>query len=322
MRKIIIIPITLLLAAAAFLANALFQPFFEFPQPANIDCLDMQQGSYVDFQPEPKTIFAFGLNYSKHIKEGMGLYDPDKPLVFFKHLQTLNDSPIVKTPTSSDLMDEFEKADPELAAHISQNYNDIPALLDYEVEVGYVLLEDVDVSKLNDSGYVPQIGYFLVNEFTSRTPLVMAGAEDRVPAFNAAKGFPGFLTYAKQYWVPNKSQANSGICVQLTTEVNGEIRQNSNSRDLIRSPKGIIQAVAKLYPDKSMLKGDLVLTGTPEGVSLSIPVWKQNLVKMVKPSSSMKFDAFIGLDKTRFLKAGDKVVVKAEGLGEVENLIQ
>lgn len=101
-----------------------------------------------------------------------------------------------------------------------------------------------------------------------------------------------------------------------------ELRQNSNNRDLIRSPKEIIQAVAKLYPDKDMLKGDLVLTGTPEGVSLSVPVWKQKLVKMVKPSSSMKFDAFIGLDKTRFLKSGDMVLVKAEGLGEVENLIQ
>jgi len=319
LRKIVI---TLLLAAVAFVSNALFQPFFDFPQPANIDCLDIKEGSYADFNPNPKTIFAFGLNYSKHIKEGMGLYDPDKPLVFFKHLQTLNNSPVVKTPSTLELMAEFEKADPELAAHISENYTEIPALLDYEVEVGYVLLEDIDVNKLDDPSYVPQIGYFLVNEFTSRTPLVLADSQDRIPAFNIAKGFPGFLTYAKQYWIPNESQANSGICVQLTTQVNGEIRQNSNSRDLIRSPKEIIQAVAKLYPNKAMLKGDLVLTGTPEGVSLSIPVWKQNLVKYIKPSSTMKFDAFIGLDKTRFLKAGDKVLVKAEGLGEIENQIQ
>ena len=319
MRKIVI---TLLLVAVAFMANALFQPFFDFPQPANIDCLDINEGTYADFNPNPKTIFAFGLNYSKHIKEGMGLYDPDKPLVFFKHLQTLNNSSVVKTPSTLELMAEFEKADPALATYISENYPEIPALLDYEVEVGYLLLEDIDVKKLDDPSYAPQIGYFLVNEFTSRTPLVLADSEDRIPAFNIAKGFPGFLTYAKQYWVPNKSHANSGICVQLTTQVNGEMRQNRNSRDLIRSPKEIIQAVAKLYPNKAMHKGDLVLTGTPEGVSLSIPVWKQNLVKYIKPSSTMKFDAFIGLDKTRFLKAGDKVLVKAEGLGEIENQIQ
>ncbi len=322
MRKIIIVPVIFSMVAAALMANALWQPFFAFPKPAPIECLDMERGSYSQFQPQPKTIFAFGLNYSKHIQEGMGLYDPEKPLVFFKHLQTLNDNTEVSTPSQQQLMTQFELADPELAQHIKQNYGQIPPLLDYEVEVGYLLLEDIDVTKLGDPNYVPKLGYFLINEFTSRTPLVMAGKIDRIEAFNIAKGFPGFLTYGKQVWVPNESNAKSGLCVQLTTTVNGELRQNRNSSDLIRSPKQIISAVAKLYPNIPMLKGDLVLTGTPEGISLKVPIWKQNLAKMVNPPSTMKFDAFAGMDTTPFLKAGDTVTVRATGLGEIKNIIR
>jgi len=110
--------------------------------------------------------------------------------------------------------------------------------------------------------------------------------------------------------------------VQLTTTVNGELRQNANSSDLIRSPKQIISAVAKLYPSTPMLKGDLVLTGTPEGISLKVPVWKQNLAKIVNPPSTMKFDAFASLDSRAFLKKDDTVTVRADGLGEIKNTIQ
>jgi len=322
MRKIIIVPVIFSMVAAALMANALWQPFFAFPKPAPIECLDMERGSYSQFQPQPKTIFAFGLNYSKHIQEGMGLYDPEKPLVFFKHLQTLNANMTVNTPSQQQLITQFELADPTLATHIKQNYGKIPALLDYEVEVGYLLLEDIDVTKLDHANYAPKLGYFLVNEFTSRMPLILAGTIDRVEAFNIAKGFPGFLTYGKQVWVPEKSHANSGLCVQLTTTVNGELRQNRNSSDLIRSPKQIISAVAKLYPNIPMRKGDLVLTGTPEGISLKVPVWKQNLAKIVNPPSTMKFDAFAGMNNKVFLKKGDTVTVRATGLGEIKNTIQ
>jgi len=310
------------MVAAAFIANALWQPFFDLPKPAPVECLDMERGTYSQFQPQPKTIFAFGLNYSKHIQEGMGLYDPEKPLVFFKHLQTLNSNTEVLTPSQQQLMAQFELADPILAEYIKHSDQEIPPLMDYEVEVGYLLLEDVTKAQLNNPNYVPKLGYFLVNEFTSRTPLILAGTIDRVEAFNIAKGFPGFLTYAEQYWVPNESNANSGLCVQLTTTVNGELRQNANSSDLIRSPKQIISAVAKLYPNTPMLKGDLVLTGTPEGISLKVPVWKQNLAKIVNPPSTMKFDAFASLDSRAFLKKGDTVTVRATGLGEIKNTIQ
>ncbi len=310
------------MVAAAFIANALWQPFFDLPKPAPVECLDMERGTYSQFQPQPKTIFAFGLNYSKHIQEGMGLYDPEKPLVFFKHLQTLNSNTEVFTPSQQQLMTQFELADPILAEYIKHNHQEIPPLMDYEVEVGYLLLEDVTKAQLNNPNYVPKLGYFLVNEFTSRTPLILAGTIDRVEAFNIAKGFPGFLTYAEQYWVPNESNTQSGLCVQLTTTVNGELRQNANSSDLIRSPKQIISAVAKLYPSTPMLKGDLVLTGTPEGISLKVPVWKQNLAKIVNPPSTMKFDAFASLDSRAFLKKDDTVTVRADGLGEIKNTIQ
>jgi len=308
--------------AAAFIGNALWQPFFDLPKPAPVECLDMEHGAYSQFNPKPKTIFDFGLNYSKHIQEGIGLYNPDKPLVFFKHLQTLNDNSVVNTPSQQQLMTQFELADPQLAQHIKQNHGKIPPLLDYEVEVGYLLLEDVTKTQLNNPNYVPKLGYFLVNEFTSRTPLILSGTIDRVEAFNIAKGFPGFLTYADQYWVPNQSNTQSGLCVQLTTTVNGVLRQNANSSDLIRSPKQIISAVAKLYPNIPMLKGDLILTGTPEGISLKVPVWKQNLAKIVNPPSTMKFDAFADLESSAFLKAGDTVTVRATGLGEIKNTIQ
>src|SRR5690606_36973951 len=81
--------------------------------------------------------------------------------------------------------------------------------------------------------------------------------------------------------------------LELKTTVNGELRQHSNTRDMIFSCREIISYISRhmtLYP------GDVILTGTPEGVVLGLP-----------PESRV------------YLKPGDAVTIEIEKLGTLSN---
>ena len=82
----------------------------------------------------------------------------------------------------------------------------------------------------------------------------------------------------------------------------------------------MLQAIHRKYPNKPLLKGDMILTGTPGGVIMSTPRW---LIRLAGIIGMNRFDklAKVTSDEenvARFLKAGDKVLVKGEGLGSVE----
>ena len=82
----------------------------------------------------------------------------------------------------------------------------------------------------------------------------------------------------------------------ISCRVNGELRQHSNTSDLIFSPEELVRYLMPRIPLKA---GDVIFTGTPSGVMLGYPA-----------------------DQKRWLRAGDTVEVTIEGIGTLKNSFQ
>ena len=81
----------------------------------------------------------------------------------------------------------------------------------------------------------------------------------------------------------------------IETFVNGERRQDGTTADMIFPPAAIVSYISKCM---TLAPGDIIFTGTPHGVSFGMPEKER-----------------------RWLKPGDEVVVKIEGIGELRNVI-
>ena len=82
----------------------------------------------------------------------------------------------------------------------------------------------------------------------------------------------------------------------ISCRVNGELRQHSNTSDLIFSPEELVRYLMQRIPLKA---GDVIFTGTPSGVMLGYPA-----------------------DQKRWLRAGDTVEITIEGIGTLKNSFQ
>lgn len=60
-------------------------------------------------------------------------------------------------------------APPGLGDTLRADYPKLSALLDYEVEMGFVLLEDVDPSQLDQPSFAPRLGFFIANDLSARS---------------------------------------------------------------------------------------------------------------------------------------------------------
>ena len=195
----------------------------------------------VDFEPTPLTdlkllppvapskIICVGRNYKDHAAE-LGNEVPKEPLLF------------LKTPSS-------------LIAHKEAIHR--PAIsqrVDFEGELGIVIGKRC--SKIGAEEDVRQYirGYTIVNDVTARDLQKSDGQWSR------AKGFDTFCPTGPI--VTDEIDPDAGIQVQ--TRLNGELRQDGNTRDLIFPIAFLLRhitAAITLYP------GDLIPTGTPSGVS-------------------------------------------------------
>jgi len=208
---------------------------------------------------QPNKIICVGLNYRKHADETNAPY-PQVPILFNKFNNTLTG----------------HKRD--IAVPI------VTEKLDYEVELGVVIGKKAKyVSKEEALDYV--FGYCTVNDLSARdlqlkTPQWLLGktCDDFSPVG------PHLVT-ADEVGDPQK--------LNLKTIVNGEVRQNSNTEDMIFSVAEIISYISQ---HMTLVPGDLILTGTPEGVVLG------------KPESEQVY-----------LQAGDVVTVEIENLGALTN---
>lgn len=317
MKRILNVGGIVVVAVAVALWLHLFRPFLSYPSAATLQCLDPGAGH---FEPlgEPHVVYGLGLSYAGHIAESPGLYDPDAPPpTFKKHPHTVNHSDVVPYPTRADLIEAAATADAPHAATLETDLPEVPVLLDYEVEIGIAVLEPISVEALRDPTYAPPVGYFVANDVTARILIGMAPDFASTVAFLAeGKGLRGFLPVGDQLWVPDAPVTDGWVCVDLETLVNGELRQQSPSADIILGPREILLGIAAQFGLDRFERNDWVVTGTPPGVALQTPGWIQRAMALLDPPASIKVGALAGNDGETFLHPGDEVTVRAGFLGE------
>jgi 2-keto-4-pentenoate hydratase/2-oxohepta-3-ene-1,7-dioic acid hydratase in catechol pathway len=146
--------------------------------------------------------------------------------------------------------------------------------LDYEGELAVVMGPGGDVA-----------GYAVADDLTARD---LQRAERQ---WTRAKGFDGACPFGP--WITTADEVAEPGNLALKTWINGELRQDSSTNDLIF---GIPEIVAFIRETITLEPGDLILTGTPSGVGMYF-------------------------DPPRFLGSGDVVRIEIEGLGVIEHAV-
>jgi 2-keto-4-pentenoate hydratase/2-oxohepta-3-ene-1,7-dioic acid hydratase in catechol pathway len=311
--------LVLLVAGAVTLAAYLFRPLAHEPEPAAFECLDLADGSFVVLEA-PGHAYGVGLSYAGHIQETAAEFDPHAaPPIFEKNLRALAaDGARVPLPTSDEVLRAADDLEPGLGAQVQQQVGTVSPMLDYEGELGLVLLDDIDPNDLARPDFAPNLGFFVANDLSARSlGLLGEGQTNRYAYWGASKSFPGFMPIPAQAWVPNQTTSMSLPCVDLETTVNGEVRQHQNTRDLIYTPVQMLRFIHTSYPDRALEKGDIILTGTPSGVAVRVPRALVRLANLIGLNRFKKLNAALGRDQSRFLGEGDTVVVRAQALGKV-----
>ncbi len=206
----------------------------------------------------PEKIVCVGLNYRKHAEE-TGAQVPKWPVLFNKYNGALNrHAGTVKLPT-----------------HLATKF-------DYEVELVIVMGRLAhDVSEADALSYVA--GYATGNDFTARDLQNERGGQWMVgKAVDQFAPIGPYLVTADQVNPDN---------LKIECRVNGQTRQSSNTSDLIFNCRQMISYISKFF---ALKPGDVIFTGTPEGVILG-----------------MKGDRQV------WLKPGDTIACSLESLGEL-----
>ena len=209
--------------------------------------------------PRPGKIICVGLNYRRHAME-TGNPIPPVPILFNKYNNTL----------------VGHRGTIRLPVKVSSQF-------DYEVELVVVMGKQArDVPEEKALAHV--FGYANGNDFSARdlmrvTSQLMLG-----------KTCDGFAPLGP--WVVTADQIPDPQNLRIATYVNGERRQDSNTSDMIYSCAQIVSYCSR---HMTLLPGDIIYTGTPQGVILGYPP-----------------------EKRVWLKAGDKVVTEVEKCGVLE----
>lgn len=272
------------------------------------------EGTFLPFPDFVNEIYALGLTYRSHIKES-GEKAGD-PVIFDKTCRVDVELELVSAPDQSEMFAALEDLDASIAQKMRAQFSELPDLLDYEVEIGMILLEPVDKADLEDPNWMPNVGYFLANDMTVRS-VQIAGqlAEDRYAYWSASKSFPGFLPVAAQVWSPKAPSAHDLPDVSLELKVNGEVRQSEPVSDIIFTPRQMIEIVSGERANGRLEKGNVILTGTPKGVALGMSRLKALAARLLPPSLLVKVGIRSGTNNPRFLKSGDVVEQSADWLG-------
>jgi len=181
----------------------------------------------------PSKIVCIGWNYKSHVSELKSKL-PEVPTIFFK-------------PPSCIIGDGDEIVIPEGVTNVQ-----------HEVELALVYGKDCkDVPKEDALSYISHVAVF--NDVSARD--MQWRARDEGNTWDLSKGMDTFGPMSDP--VPIGTAGNlQELDLQLT--VNGEIRQKGNTRDMIFTIPWLISYVSRYI---TMEKGDVLITGTPEGVS-------------------------------------------------------
>ena len=147
--------------------------------------------------------------------------------------------------------------------------------LDYEVELTVVMGAGGQIA-----------GYAVADDVSARD------LQKREPRWVRAKGFDTSCPWGP--WVTTADEVPDPEALRIWSTVNGETRQDSTTADLVFGPRALVDFIAETC---TLEPGDLILTGTPQGVGQA-------------------------MDPPRFLADGDVVRCEVEGLGGIEHRIE
>lgn len=223
--------------------------------------------------PTPaRNIFCVGKNYANHAHEfSRSGFDagqsapadaiPEFPIVFTKSPQTV-----------------IANGDKVWSA------DGVTEALDYEAELAVIIGKGGrGITKADAMSHV--WGYTIINDVTARD------WQKRHKQWFLGKSFD---TFGPMGPVAVTADEIDGANLDLKCWINGELRQDTNTRDLIFDIPTLIETISAgitLYP------GDIIATGTPEGVG-------------------------IGFDPPKFLKKGDVMTIEIQGIGKLENEVE
>ena len=203
--------------------------------------------------PQPRTILALGLNYADHAKE-LAFKAPDEPLVFVKGECTLiGHRQLTRRPADV----QFMHYECELAIVIGRTARRVRRDDAHAFITGYTVANDYAIRDYLENWYRPNLR---VKNRDTCTPLGP--------------------------WLVDAADIANPMALALSTRVNGRVTQQGNTRDMIFDIAFLIEYFSAFM---TLQPGDLILTGTPDGVVDCQP--------------------------------GDVVVTEIEGVGVLENTI-
>jgi 2-keto-4-pentenoate hydratase/2-oxohepta-3-ene-1,7-dioic acid hydratase in catechol pathway len=226
-------------------------------RPPSSELPDMTQIRLMAPIPRPPKIICIGLNYRDHAAESK-MAIPEVPTVFAKFPTAVTGPghPIVLPRNSA--KPDYEA---EFAVVIGKRGRHIPEDRWREHVFGYTMINDVSA-----------------RDFQMATSQWMIG-----------KTFDTFAPFGPA--VVTADEVPDPHCLAISLTLNGELMQNSNTRNLIFQVPRLIAFLSSVF---TLEPGDIIATGTPAGVGFAR-----------KPP--------------RWLKPGDEVTVRVEGLGELTN---
>lgn len=230
-------------------------------------------------------------------------------------------------------------------AEITGSHDDLPVgegLLDYEVELGLVALDDITA----ETGVPQHMGLVLSNDWTDRELLTQQIEPDNLTGgagFTNAKSQPGFLSTGNLFVIPADWQSYYKS-LQLDLFVNGDLRQRAKPVDMIwDAPTMIAKTLAagtntwdsdgtptQLTERTGVItRGTILQSGTPEGVVYRAPDTRQRFLGFMEYAGSLGTNADSIVDSALtvyvrdahgagvYLKPGDQIVTRADGLGQI-----
>ncbi len=207
----------------------------------------------------PGKIFAIGLNYADHIAESH-METPVHQVWFTKAVTSVN-GPF----------------DPVLIARGAP-------FVDYEAElVAIIGRGGKHIAKADAAAHV--FGYCVGNDVTERV------WQHRSGQWSLGKSFDTHAPIGP--WITTADEVADPHALAIACQVNGETRQDSNTRHLVFD---VFDQIAHLSQAMTLEPGDLIFTGTPGGIGAA-------------------------MEPRRFLQAGDVVRCDIEGLGHIENTL-
>ena len=219
--------------------------------------------------PRPRQdIVCLGMNYKAHLEEAANYnaeaFAKEKPVaVYFS-----------KRVSQAVAPDGF-----------IESHTDIVERLDYEVELGVILGKTAKNVKPGEAGdYI--FGYTVLNDVSARD--VQTGHKQ----WYFGKGMDGFTPMGP--WIVTADEIAFPPALRITSAVNGELRQDSNTALFINTISDVLE---ELTAGMTLLPATIIATGTPAGVGM-------------------------GFDPPKFLKPGDVVECSIEGIGTIRNQVR